>query len=101
MKPALALAQAASAATANPLLQPWTGPYGGIPPFGKFTVADFKPALEAGMADSLRETDAIANDPAPPSFANVIEAQEKTGRPLGRAQTIYYIYASTMNLPDF
>jgi peptidyl-dipeptidase Dcp len=99
MKPAFALAQAAG--SANPLLQPWTGPYGGLPPFGKFTVADFKPALEAGMADSLRETEAIANDPAPPSFANVIEAQEKTGRPLGRASLIYYIYASTMNLPDF
>jgi peptidyl-dipeptidase Dcp len=97
-RPAFALAQGAMT---NPLLQPWTGPHEGLPPFGKFTIADFKPALEAGMAANLQEIDAIVNDAAPPTFANVIEAQEKAGQPLGRAQTIYYIYASTMNLPDF
>ncbi len=35
----------------NPLLQNWTGPYGGIPPFDKVNVADFKPALETAMAE--------------------------------------------------
>ena len=98
LRPAFALAQGAMT---NPLLQPWTGPYEGVPPFGKFTVADFKPALEAGMAANLAEIDAIAGDGAPPTFANVIEAQEKAGKPLYRAQSIYYVYASTMNLPDF
>jgi peptidyl-dipeptidase Dcp len=98
MKPVMATAEAASA---NPLLVAWTGPYGGLPPFGRFTVADFKPALETGMAEALAEYDAIAADPAQPGFANVIEAQERAGRPLGRAQQIYYIYSGTMNLADF
>ena len=38
---------AARAAVPNPLLAPWTGPYGGVPPFDKVMVDDFKPALEA------------------------------------------------------
>jgi peptidyl-dipeptidase Dcp len=44
----------------NPLLAPWTGPYGGVPPFDQVQVADFAPALEAGMAAQLKEIDAIA-----------------------------------------
>ena len=52
------------ASAANPLLAPWTGPYGGVPPFDEVKVEHFKPALEAAMAEQLREIDAIAADPA-------------------------------------
>ena len=45
------VAAPAVAASANPLLQPWTGPYGGVPAFDKVKVADFKPALRAGHGD--------------------------------------------------
>ena len=48
--------------TMNPLLAPWTGPYGGVPPFDQVKVEHFKPALEAGMEEKLREIDAIANE---------------------------------------
>ena len=71
---ALVAAGTASAATASeaklhsPLLAPWTGPYGGVPPFDKVKVEDFKPALEAAMAEALAEIDAIASDPAPPDL---------------------------------
>ena len=58
----------------NPLLQPWVGPYGGVPPFDKVRVEDFKPALETAMAENLAEIDRIANDPAPPTFENTIAA---------------------------
>ena len=37
----------------NPLLVPWSGPYGGIPPFGNFKVEDIAPALEAAMATAV------------------------------------------------
>ena len=55
----LPLANAASAPVAhpNPLLVPWTGPYGGVPPFDRVRVADFKPALLAAMAEELAEVD--------------------------------------------
>ncbi len=83
------------------LVQEWTGPYGGVPPFDRIAVADFKPALEAAMAEELAEVDRIANDPAPPTFENTIAALERTGRKLDRVTTVYGVWSSTMNTSDF
>jgi peptidyl-dipeptidase Dcp len=88
-------------ASDNPLLQPWTGPYGGIPPFDKVRVEHFQPALEAAMAENLAEVDRIANNPEPASFRNTIEALEGSGRTLDRVSTAYGIWSSTMNSPEF
>jgi peptidyl-dipeptidase Dcp len=85
----------------NPLLAEWTGPYGGVPPFDKVQVAHIRPALETAMAENLQEIDRIANDPAPPTFENTIQAMENTGRRLDRVSTVYGIWSSTMNNPEF
>ncbi len=85
----------------NPLLAKWTGPYGGVPPFDKIKVEHFKPALEAAMAEQLREMDAIANETPAPTFANTLEAMEKSGRTLDRVSTVYGIYSSTLSTDDF
>jgi peptidyl-dipeptidase Dcp len=81
----------------NPLLAPWTGPYGGVPPFAQARVDQLAPALEAGMTQQLAEIDRIANDPAAPTFENTIAAMERTGRTLDRVGTIYGIYTSNLN----
>src|ERR1700730_6143553 len=91
----------AAEATVNPLLAPWTGPYGGGPPFDKVEVEHSQPALEAAMAEQLAEVDNIANDPAPPTFENTLAALERSGRTLDRAGTIFGIYSGTMSTPDF
>jgi len=83
------------------LLAPWSGPLGGVPPFDKVKVGDFEPALELGMADQLKEIEAIANDASPPSFENTLAALERTGQPLGRAQSIFAVWAGTMSTPEF
>jgi len=85
----------------NPLLAEWTGPYGGIPPFDKVKVADFRPALEAVMAENLSETETIANDPAAPTFENTIAAMERTGKKLGRVSTIYGIWGGNMATSEY
>jgi peptidyl-dipeptidase Dcp len=85
----------------NPLLQDWSGPYGGVPPFDKVRIEHFKPALEAGMAESLGEIQRIASDPAPPTFENTIAAMERAGRTLDRVGTVYGIWSSNMNSPEF
>jgi peptidyl-dipeptidase Dcp len=95
------LASLAAAAEPNPLLSPWTGPYGGVPPFDKVKVAQFEPALEAAMAEQLAEIDKIANEPAPPTFENTIAALERAGRTLDRVSNIFGIYSSTLSTPDF
>ena len=96
-----AAASAAEAKVDNPLLAPWTGPYGGVPPFDKVEVGQFKPALEASMADALAEIDRIANDAAAPTFENTIAALERSGRALDRASNVFGVYSSTMSTPDF
>jgi len=104
---ALVAAGTASAATApeaqlpSPLLAPWSGPYGGVPPFEKVKVEDFQPALETAMAEALAEIDKVASDPAPPSFENTIVGLERTGRALDRVSSIFGIYSSTMSTPEF
>ncbi len=104
---ALVAAGTAMAATApeatvqNPLLVPWSGPYGGVPPFDKVKVEQFKPALEAAMTEALAEIDKVANDPAPPTFENTIVGLERSGRALDRVSNVFGIYSSTMSTPDF
>jgi peptidyl-dipeptidase Dcp len=94
-------APASAAGAGNPLLAPWTGPFGGVPPFEKAEVKDFKPALEAAMAEQLAEIDRIAGDPAPPTFENTIAAQERAGRALERVITLYGVFGGTMSTPEF
>src|SRR5215207_10377004 len=98
-------AQAASAAPANspadnPLLAEWTGPHGGTPPFDRVQVPQFKPALEAAMAENLAEIDKIAADKSAPTFENTVEALERTGSKLDRVTTVYGVWSSTMNSPE-
>jgi peptidyl-dipeptidase Dcp len=85
----------------NPLLQPWTGPYGGVPPFDKVRVSDFEPALQWAMDETRREIDRIANDPAPPTFENTLAAMENSGRTLDRVSAIYGIWSSNMSSAEF
>ena len=93
--------KASAAAIPNPLLEQWTGPYGGIPPFDKVKVEDFKPALEGAMAEQLAEIDKITADKTAPTFENTIAAMERSGHALARAQIIYGIWGSNMSTPEF
>ncbi|MBS0411991.1 MAG: M3 family metallopeptidase [Proteobacteria bacterium] len=80
-----------------PLLAPWTGPHGGAPAFDKVKVADFKPAIEAGIADQRAKVAAIAANKAPPTFENTIAALEDCSRPLDRVLAYFNIWTSTLN----
>ncbi len=99
--PSASAPSGAAAETDNPLLADWTGPYGGVPAFDKMTVADVKPALDAGMALNLSQVDAIARDPAPATFENTILALEAAGDDLGRVFTYYGILSSNLSSPEF
>jgi peptidyl-dipeptidase Dcp len=85
----------------NPLLAAWVGPAGGVPPFDRVRVVDFKPALEAAMAENLAEIARIASNILPPTFENTIAALERSGRTLSRVSVIYGVWSSTMSTADF
>ncbi len=87
--------------TENPLLSEWTGPYGGVPPFDKIKVEDFKPALEEAMAENLNEMEKIAANPATATFENTVAVMERSGKALDRVQNIYGVWSSTMSGKDF
>jgi peptidyl-dipeptidase Dcp len=100
-EPAPSTSMAAEAPRENLLLAEWTGPYGGVPAFDRMDLADVKPALEAGMAMNLEEIDAIAGDPAAPTFDNTIVALERTGRDLGRVFSYWGIWSANLSTPEF
>ena len=72
----------------NPFYAPSTLPFH-APPFDKIKDEDYQPAIEAGMAEELSEIQAIADNPAPPTFENTLVAMEKTGRLLQRVRAAF------------
>ncbi len=73
----------------NPLLEDWDTPFG-LPPFAAIEPAHFREAFETAMAGHRAEIEAIASDPAPPDFANVIEAAERAGQALQRVSAVFF-----------
>ena len=74
---------------ANPLLQPWTGPFE-APPFALVEPRHFSPAFDAALAEARAEIDAVAVNPTPPTFANTIEALERGGRRLDKVASVFF-----------
>jgi peptidyl-dipeptidase Dcp len=71
----------------NPLLTTWTTPFG-VPPFDLIQPAHFAPAFAQAMAEHLTEIAAIAGDEAAPSFANTVEALQRSGRRLEQVSAV-------------
>ena len=100
-----ALAAATALPTVSPasmtaeasMLAPWTGPYGGVPPFDRVQIAAFKAALLQAMDAQRVETAAIAGNTAAPTFENTVLALEKSGRELARVSSLFGTFTGTMN----
>ncbi|GAB4355280.1 MAG: dipeptidyl carboxypeptidase II [Oricola sp.] len=67
----------------------WTGPHG-LPDFTAIRDEDFEPVIRTAFEAHLAEIDAIANDPAEPTFENTIEALERAGKALSRVSAIFF-----------
>jgi len=78
----------------NPLLQPWTAPFE-APPFPNLRPEHYRPAFDAALAEHRAEIDAIAADPAPPSFDNTIAALELAGQTLRRVSAVFFNICGT------
>ncbi|MED5363031.1 MAG: M3 family metallopeptidase, partial [Bacteroidota bacterium] len=85
----------------NPLLQEWTGPYGGLPDFDQIDIGDVQDAMVTAMDMSLTEIEMIANNPDEPTFENTIEEMERSGAALDRAFSYYGILRSNISTPEF
>ncbi|MDG5487261.1 M3 family metallopeptidase [Sphingomonas sp. BGYR3] len=83
----------AQASLANPLLAKWSTP-DGVPPYDQIRPEHYEPAFDSTIAQARADYRRIADDPAPPSFANTIEAMEGAGRPLGLVASAFFNVAS-------
>src|SRR6266481_828179 len=81
-------AVSAAQPTDNPLLKESTLSFH-FPPFDKIKNGDFKPAIEAGMREQLKEIEPIAGNSEKPTFGNTVVALEHTGRLLDRAERTF------------
>ena len=52
------------------------------------------------MAAELAQVEAIAANPEPPTFANTIEALERTGDAKNRVDTLMGIWSGTLSTPE-
>lgn len=82
------------------MLAPWTGPYGGVPPWDKVVPRDFIPAYDAAMAEQRRNIQAITSNPAAPTFENTIAAMERSSRALDRVNSLAGVHFSSLKLGD-
>jgi len=76
----------------NPLLTDWTTPHG-LPPFAELKPEQFRPAFGAALAAHKSEVEAIASDRIAPSFANTVEALERSGSLLERVSNVFFVLA--------
>ena len=87
----------------SPLLKPWTGPYGGVPPWNLVRSEEFIGAFDAAIKASDADISAITGNPEKPDFENTIVAMERSGRTLSRLEAMFFVYASNLNvgpIPD-
>jgi peptidyl-dipeptidase Dcp len=85
----------------NILLADWTGPYDGVPPWDQVRPDLFPEAIQFGIDELLRDTHAIANNPAAPTFENTIEAMERSGQRLNRVLAVFSVMTSNTTTPEY
>ncbi|HEY1805604.1 MAG TPA: M3 family metallopeptidase [Terracidiphilus sp.] len=70
------------------------------PAFDKIKDGDYRTAIDAGIAQQLKEVDAIANSPAPPTFENTLVALERAGQLYDRAWEAFNLVAQANTDPE-
>lgn len=82
----------------NPLLAPFDRAYE-LPPFDLITHADYVPAFEAGL-DEARANIAAIKAAGEPTFANTIDAMERSEELLDRAAGVFFNISGTDASPE-
>lgn len=75
--------------TNNPLLEESKNPCS-APAFDMIQLDHYLPAFESAIAAQKAEVDAIINNPEAPTFANTIEALDRTGVQLDRVSGVFF-----------
>ena len=84
----------AATADANPMLQPWTGPYEGVPPWDKMDPELFPDAFTKGMAEVKAQVQAVVDNPAEPTFDNTHVPMQLAGETMDRVFALWGVQTS-------
>jgi peptidyl-dipeptidase Dcp len=79
---------------AHPFTADWDTPFG-LPPFDRIAPDHFRPAFDSALDEQRAEIEAIASEPAAPSFQNTIAALELSGRKLRRVSSVFFNLAGS------
>jgi peptidyl-dipeptidase Dcp len=90
-----------SAAPVNAVAAPWTGPFGGVPPWNVVEPGLFPAAFEQALAEERAEFAKIASNPEPPTFENTLAAMQRAGQMRDRAQRLFSVMTANMNTPEY
>ena len=83
----------------NPLLQPWTAPYG-LPPFDAIRPEHFVPAFEQAMRSHLRrDRRDRGRRRSRRRFDNTIAAFDRSGRELARIEKVFFNLTASETSP--
>jgi peptidyl-dipeptidase Dcp len=83
----------------NPLTVPSNLPFG-FPRFDLIRHEHYRPAFDAGVAEQRAEIETIATDADEPTFANTIEALERSGRTYQQMMRVWTNLCSSMSTPQ-
>ena len=83
----------------NPFFAEWETPYG-IPYFDAVKEKHYLPAVVVGIAQQQAEIEAIIANTEEPTFANVVEAYEKSGAILDRVTGVLFNLSETDATPS-
>jgi peptidyl-dipeptidase Dcp len=83
-----------AALAGNPLLTQWSTPFG-LPPFESIAPEHYRPAFDTALAEQQSQITAIAESAETPTFANTIEALERSGRTLKKVGGVFFNLAGS------
>src|SRR5690606_34952101 len=75
--------------TMNPFFTAYNTPFE-VPPFDQIENRHFKPAMERGMEEQVKEIEEIVSSKEEPTFENTIAVLDQTGKLLDKVQTVFY-----------
>lgn len=81
----------------NTILQEWTGPYDGVPPWDEVKVSDFPGAFEQTMKDIKAEFVAVRDNPEPATFENTTVPLELAGNKANELFAIWGVHSSNLS----
>ncbi|WP_230483964.1 M3 family metallopeptidase [Sphingomonas sp. Leaf21] len=86
-----------AALPANPLLREWSG---GVPPYDAIRPVHYRPAFAAALAAAHVDHRAVTTSRSAPTFANTIEAMERSGQQLARVSAAFFTVAGADATPE-